>query len=70
MKSERLKPCPFCGNPNVEMIRYMGDGIRYFRDRYSVLCRYGPGCGAESGHYHSVAEAAVMWNQRRKRWKG
>ena len=65
----KLKPCPFCGNPRVEVVRYGADGRNLHRDRYAVLCRYDPGCGAESGHWHSIMEAVYMWNQRKRRWK-
>ena len=66
----RLKRCPFCGNPNVAVVKYAADGIRRYRDRYAVLCDYTEyGCGAESGHYHSAEEAEEAWNQRRRRWE-
>lgn len=58
-----LEPCPHCGNPKPHGRRYQGrDG---FRDRFSVLCDYAEGgCGAESGHYHTIAEAVTNWNCR------
>ena len=66
---KRLKPCPFCGNKELTMNYYPADGVNYFRDRYAVTCDYRKGgCGAESGHYHSVAEAEYVWNQRKRRW--
>lgn len=70
MDGRKLRPCPFCGNPNVEIVCYPADGAQRFRTKYAVLCRYGnSGCGGESGHYASVREAVDAWNQRRRRWK-
>ena len=63
-----LKACPFCGNPEAIVIRYRADGVKLFSDRYAILCRYDPGCGAESGWYKSVDEAAGHWNQRKRKW--
>lgn len=59
----RLKPCPFCGNDDPTIRIFKGkDG---WRDRYAVLCNYDEGgCGAESGVYHSEAEAIESWNRR------
>ena len=66
----KLKPCPFCGNPNVRVSYYHPDGVNRYRERYAVQCGYDDGgCGAESGHYHSIVEAAYMWNQRKRKWK-
>lgn len=28
--SEKLKPCPFCGNDNIDIIQYCKNGIRIF----------------------------------------
>lgn len=60
---EYLEPCPFCGNSKPRGRIYFGqDG---FRDRYAILCHYfEPGCGAESGHYHTMQEAIDSWNRR------
>ena len=57
-----MKPCPFCGNmPTIRIFK----GKDGWRDRYAVLCRYDEGgCGAESGLFHSEAEAVVAWNMR------
>lgn len=68
---KKLKPCPFCHNPNVRMTRYAADGRVRYTDRYAVLCDYNEnGCGAESGRYHTPEEAAEMWNRRKRRWDG
>jgi len=67
----KLKKCPFCGNPNVNIRLYKADGVKLFLDRYAVICDYGKGgCGTESGWYHSPEEAAAMWNQRKRRYEG
>lgn len=66
----KLKKCPFCGKPEPTVRCYPADGVKLFRNRYSVVCDYRVGgCGAESGWYHSPEEAAAMWNQRKRRWK-
>jgi len=59
----QIEPCPHCGNIQLELRTYPGkDG---FLDRYAVLCSYdNGGCGAEGGHYHTVAEAISSWNRR------
>ena len=65
-----LRPCPFCGNPNVRFWLHPADGYKTFTDRYAVLCHYMEGgCGAESGHYHSPEEAAEHWNTRKRKWE-
>lgn len=65
-----LRCCPFCANPNVQMVLYPADGERRFTNRYAVLCNYDlDGCGAESGHYHSPEEAAEHWNTRKRKWE-
>ena len=61
----RLAPCPHCGNKTPVARRYRG--IDGFRDTYAILCDYSlGGCGAEGGHYHTVAEAVANWNDRAK----
>ena len=59
-----IKICPFCGNDGT--IRIL-KGKGGWRDRYAVICNYDDGgCGAESGLYHSEAEAIEAWNSRIK----
>jgi len=58
-----LKPCPFCGNTKLTGRMYIGK--EGFRNRFAILCNYWePGCGAESGHYHTLKEAIDSWNRR------
>lgn len=60
--SDKLKPCPFCGE---EATIRIFKGKNGWRDRYAVICRYDEGgCGAESGLYHSEEEATESWNRR------
>ena len=66
-----LKPCPFCGNPNVGVRVYPKNDVDRFRVKYAVLCDYRfDGCGSESGHWPSAEEAVLAWNERRRKWKG
>ena len=70
MRESRLKRCPFCGNPNVRIVKYAADGHKRFTDRYAVLCDYTyNGCGSESGHWKSAEEAVVAWNERKRKWE-
>ncbi len=64
-----VKRCPFCGNPDVEMILIKPeDG---FRVKFAVRCNYDSGgCGAEGGWRHNVDEAVDVWNQRKRKWTG
>ena len=63
----KLKPCQFCGNPNPVYWCYT-EG--YYTDRWAVLCYYPDGgCGAEGGRYKSMEEAAMAWNERRRKWR-
>lgn len=61
--NEYLKPCPHCGFEKPHARRYAGEDD--FPDKYAILCDYSEGgCGAESGHYHTLLEAILMWNKR------
>lgn len=64
-----LRPCPFCGNPNVGVRVYPKDDVTRFRNKYAVLCDYRfNGCGSESGHWPSAEEAVIAWNKRKRKW--
>lgn len=61
--NEYLKPCPHCGFEKLHARRYLEEDD--FSDKYAILCDYRDGgCGAESGHYHTLLEATLMWNKR------
>ena len=61
--NEYLKPCPHCGFEKPHARKYTGKDD--FPDKYAILCDYSEGgCGAESGHYHTLLEATWMWNKR------
>ena len=63
----KLKPCPFCGNPNPVYWCYPKDDKSLFTDRWAVLCYYSDGgCGAEGSHQKSKEEAANAWNERKQ----
>lgn len=65
-----LEPCPFCGKKDPVIRRHRADGMKLFRDRYSVLCDFREdGCGTESGWWYAPEEAAEMWNKRAGRKK-
>lgn len=60
-----LKPCPFCGNKDVE-IHDVWDTIsgKSYRGK-TVLCNFDKGgCGAECGTRITEAEAIEAWNRR------
>ena len=61
--NEYLKPCPHCGFDKLHGRKYISQDD--FPAKYAILCDYSEGgCGAESGHYHTLLEATLMWNKR------
>ena len=61
----KLKPCPFCGKKDLLIRKHRADGMKLFRERYSVVCDFRDGgCGTESGWWYDPEEAAEMWNKR------
>ncbi len=62
-----LKPCPFCGNKNVEIVKYYKDGVNRFSNKYAVQCPYtghDEGCGGE-GQMNKIKELSIKaWNTR------
>ena len=55
----KLKPCPFCGNENIEIDKRDLD--------MRVICHKGKGgCGAELGWFISIIELRKVWNKRIK----
>lgn len=71
VKKYNFRECPFCGSvANVDYAIYpeqQNQSYTYFSKRYSVRCYWngsGKGCGAESGHFKTKAEAREHWNIR------
>lgn len=64
---EELRPCPFCGNTDIEeerIIKYFGDGT-LMCDLTVVEC---DNCGAEilSSLKHGEPHAKELWNKRKR----
>lgn len=53
----KLRPCPFCGNPNV-VFGY--DSAALFEHNY-ICCT---NCGASSGNFETKEKAIKAWNRR------
>lgn len=53
----KLRPCPFCGNPNV-VFGY--DSAALFEHNY-ICCT---NCGASSGNFETKEKAIKAWNKR------
>lgn len=62
-----LKPCPFCGNKNVEPVEeYQHTSLHNGGWAYVVRCNYlKGGCGAKGGARETIEEAAMIWNRRK-----
>lgn len=62
-RDEKLKDCPFCGNPyaNKPEVRTYYNG--YTGRMYFVECTH---CGTTSRHSTSVEEVVKVWNRRKK----
>lgn len=59
---KELKPCPFCGGKNTEILISEAYFIEY---QYSIVCNINKGgCGARSGYYLTSEEAIEAWNRR------
>lgn len=53
-----LKPCPFCGGPGHEILRfYWGDDC----SKWTVVC---DNCGAEVSEFDALEQAREAWNRR------
>lgn len=63
-----LKPCPFCGNKNVECVEnFENTGLHEGGYAWIVQCNYMKGgCGAKSGCRPEKEEAIELWNKRMK----
>lgn len=77
---DNLKPCPFCGNSELDMSDVMDcEQCGNFEDEdkcpafepfghcsmvFVVCSLYKGGCGASSGWYNTKKEAIDAWNRR------
>ena len=59
MSAPELKPCPFCGNAEPEVVITHSEGCGDVR--YKVFCF---SCGASGTVTLSTEEAAYSWNRR------
>lgn len=61
-----IKPCPFCGNKEVELVSE-SHGMHFeLGTGYIVRCNFMKGgCGARSGSRTTKEEALNAWNERR-----
>lgn len=71
MENRELKPCPFCGGHNLEIISCDEDACCDFHcdgcddKRYTVCCSATQGgCGCASGYKDTKEEAIEAWNRR------
>ena len=66
-----LRRCPFCGADVAEVKIFPEDGKARFSQRFGVVCDYERGgCGGAGGLYKTPQEAVMMWNQRRRKYRG
>ena len=61
-----LKPCPFCGGVNVEVLNALEEQpemelVGMTKDSWNVLCH---DCLALGGTRRTAGEAAEAWNRR------
>ena len=56
METPKLEPCPFCGSPDVRIVRALSPRSR------SVYCGQ---CEAEGPHGESGEKAVKLWNTRK-----
>lgn len=68
--SEKLKPCPFCGeHPHVffaskDLLKITERYKTWKTDMYRIVCQNN--CCMQSSVYGTLEEAAAVWNAR---WK-
>ena len=55
--SEKLKPCPFCGNKDVSVV----NGDVYYGRRSAYVCCYKCGTRGPTGYN---GDAVTKWNRR------
>ena len=61
-----LKPCPFCGNKNVECVEeFEHAGLHEGGYHWVVRCNYlKGGCGCKGGAREEWIDAVNIWNER------
>lgn len=60
----KLKPCPFCGNENVEFDRAAGEDCFYSGEISTIFCE----CGAEvSQLIEHTYDKRLNWENQKKR---
>lgn len=59
MAEKELKPCPFCGESNIENIITKGRNERYFINHYDYIFNIKSSIG-----FDTVTEAVEAWNRR------
>ena len=72
--TEKLKPCPFCGNDKTaeiiteqEEFELLGIEDNFAEEAYAIACStHKGGCGAYSGWHDTVEQAIEAWNRRSK----
>ena len=57
MRTDTLKPCPFCGGTDLYI--YI-DGEEFLRD-FEVYCAE---CGGQVSYFGTEADAIAAWNRR------
>lgn len=64
----KLERCPFCGE--VPLASVVNNDDPEFR-QYQIICPWSSdgdtGCGAASGYYDSLEQAARAWNRRQRK---
>ena len=63
---KQLKPCPFCGNKNVECVEiFIHEGLHNGGWAWTVRCNYlDGGCGSQCGTQTNEKDAIKLWNKR------
>lgn len=65
-KQTELKPCPFCGGTNLDVLNVLEENPEYelfgmTKDNWNVVCN---SCYGYGGTRRTVFEAIEAWNRR------
>lgn len=62
---KELKPCPFCGGQNIEVLKESSslDDLIFHYYKFVCTIRKG-GCGASSAYCPTLEMAIEAWNRR------